>query len=216
MSIQPASNRLGLLLEERLKERSLSIRKLGKLTDIDAATISRIMSGKRRATPAHLQRFADGLGIPVSELLTAAGYLDRPGPSDLQVSVANIEEILASSDLHNPHFSIENLEEQLAHYEQYAQTNEGRHTVLQQFAEKIHEIRSSGPFIQQLKDMYERFRSNRGTAAELAFIGSALVYFILPIDCIPDYLFPIGYIDDAVAVNLVMNSRLKALGEKGS
>lgn len=207
MSIQPTGNRLGILLEEQLRERSLSIRRLGKLTGIDAATISRIMSGKRRATPDHLQRLADGLKLPVSELLTAAGYLDRSRQSDLQVSVANIEETLASSDACGYHFSIEQIKQQLAHYRQRSQTDEGRQTILKEFDGKIQELRSSGPFIQQLKEMFERYRSKRGTAAELAFIGSALIYFILPVDCIPDYLFPIGYLDDAVAVNLVMGLR---------
>lgn len=209
MSIQPAGNRLGILLEERLRELSLSIRKLGKLTGIDAATISRIMNGKRRATPDHLQRLAEALKLPVSELLTAAGYLDRDRSrqSDLQVSVANIEEALASSDAYGYRFSIEHIEQQLAHYRQRSQTDEGRQTILKEFDGKIQELRSSGPFIQQLKEMFDRFRSKRGTAAELAFIGSALIYFILPVDCIPDYLFPIGYLDDAAAVNLVMGLR---------
>ncbi|MEH7609111.1 DUF1232 domain-containing protein [Priestia megaterium] len=31
------------------------------------------------------------------------------------------------------------------------------------------------------------------------------MYFILPTDIIPDYVFPIGYLDDAIAVQLVMN-----------
>jgi uncharacterized membrane protein YkvA (DUF1232 family) len=35
-------------------------------------------------------------------------------------------------------------------------------------------------------------------------MGSALLYFILPVDVIPDYIFPIGYLDDAIAVQLVL------------
>ena len=40
---------------------------------------------------------------------------------------------------------------------------------------------------------------------ELAVIGSALIYFIISVDIIPDYIFPIGYLDDAIAVKLVLN-----------
>lgn len=40
-------------------------------------------------------------------------------------------------------------------------------------------------------------------------MGSALIYFILSVDVIPDYIFPIGYLDDAVAVQLVLNALMK-------
>ncbi|MEC0105918.1 YkvA family protein [Paenibacillus taichungensis] len=36
-------------------------------------------------------------------------------------------------------------------------------------------------------------------------IGSALLYFISSADLIPDYLFPIGYLDDAIVVYLVLD-----------
>lgn len=39
---------LGLLLEKSMKERSLSLRRLSELTNIDKATLSRIKTGKRR------------------------------------------------------------------------------------------------------------------------------------------------------------------------
>lgn len=41
-------------------------------------------------------------------------------------------------------------------------------------------------------------------------IGSGLLYFVLSADIIPDYSFPLGYIDDALAVRLVLE-RLKEL-----
>jgi len=33
---------------------------------------------------------------------------------------------------------------------------------------------------------------------EQAVLGSGLLYFISAVDIIPDYLFPIGYVDDAI------------------
>jgi uncharacterized membrane protein YkvA (DUF1232 family) len=53
--------------------------------------------------------------------------------------------------------------------------------------------------------MYTKYLSKKGTTRELALIGSALIYFILPVDVIPDYIFPIGYIDDTIAVQIVTN-----------
>lgn len=53
--------------------------------------------------------------------------------------------------------------------------------------------------------MYCSFMSGRGTSRELMLMGGALLYFIMPVDLIPDYIFPIGYIDDAAAVQVVLN-----------
>lgn len=36
-------------------------------------------------------------------------------------------------------------------------------------------------------------------------MGGALLYFILPVDVIPDYIFPIGYLDDEFVVKLVLD-----------
>nr|WP_275949849.1 DUF1232 domain-containing protein [Oceanobacillus jordanicus] len=40
-------------------------------------------------------------------------------------------------------------------------------------------------------------------------MGGALLYFVLTLDLIPDYLFPIGYIDDAIAVQLTVSMLAK-------
>lgn len=206
MSEQKNSGTLGLLLKRLLQERSLSIRKCSELTQIDPATVSRIISGKRKATPEHLQRFADCLEVPVSELFAAAGYSVNRRESDIHASIDNIQDILESSNVHYNQFSVENVERELAKYEQYAQTEEGKETILRQFETKLQKISGTGPFIHQLKDMYEKFRINKGAPWEMALIGSALIYFISPVDVIPDYIFPIGYIDDAIAVKLIANA----------
>lgn len=201
-----SDNKLGLLLKELLKKQSLSIRGMDKLSGIDAATISRIINGKRKATPAHLQRLADCLNVPVSSLFAAAGYSDSNVHSDLLESVATIEEVLHSSN-YSHNFSLDRIEQELARQREFAQTKEGKETILLKFTEKIKDIGASGPFIQHLQRMYDRFRLNEGSAFELALYAGALLYFIMPFDCIPDYMFPIGYIDDAIAVNLVLNAQ---------
>lgn len=206
MTEKNKGSELGFLLRKRLKEQSLSLRKFSELTDIDPATVSRIMNGKRKATPDHLQRFADCLAVPASDLFIAAGYPIKPHPSDFHTSIDHIQDFLESSDIHYEKFSEESVQQELAKYEQYAQTEEGKETILQRFEDKLQKVSSLGPFIHYLKMMYEQFRANKGTPVERALIGSALIYFILPVDCIPDYIFPIGYIDDAIAVQLVVHS----------
>lgn len=198
-------NNLGLILKELLKERSLSIRKFSELAGIDTATVSRIINGKRKANPEHLQRFADCLGIPMAELFVAAGYPIEQKQSDIHTSIDSIQDFLDSSNFCTKKFSIESVEQELARYEQFSQTEEGKEIIVKEFEEKLQKVGSIGPFISQLKNMYEKFRLTKDTTRELALIGSALIYFILPVDVIPDYIFPIGYIDDASAVQIVTN-----------
>ncbi|OIK11045.1 DNA-binding protein [Bacillus sp. MUM 116] len=207
MSEVRKNSSIGMVLKDLLKQRSLSMRKLSELSEIDTATISRIVNGKRKATPEHLKKFADCLGVPFADLFCAAGYLIEQKPEksysdDLYATVDNIEKILESSNLYNKKFTIESVEKHLAKYEQFSQTEEGKETILKNFEKKLQKLGGIGPFISHLKVMFEQFSTKKATSHQLAIIGSALLYFILPVDVIPDYIFPIGYLDDAVAVQL--------------
>lgn len=202
------SRSIGPLLKELLAKRSLSMRKLSELTEIDTATISRIVNGKRKARPEHLQKFSDCLNVPIAELFAAAGYpieskQKKAYSDDLYSSVDNIQKILESSQLYDQNFTIERVEEQLEKYQQFSQTEEGKATILKSFDEKLQKLGSIGPFISHLKEMFDTFCSKKVSSHHLSIIGGVLLYFILPVDVIPDYIFPIGYLDDAVAVQLV-------------
>lgn len=211
MADQLNSNTLGLLLRELLKERSLSMRKFSELTGIDTATISRIINGKRNATPQHLEKFANCLDVPLINLFEAAGYPieqrqeESDSDSDIHTSVDAIQSLLKSSNVYDDEFSVSHVEQKLESYGLYAQTEEGKNSIHKDFDEKIKSVGSIGPFISKLKELYEKFSLGKGTLFELTVIGSTLLYFIIPVDVIPDYLFPIGYLDDAIAVQLVMN-----------
>ncbi|MFG3614168.1 helix-turn-helix domain-containing protein [Rummeliibacillus sp. G93] len=207
------SSELGLLLRQLLKERSLSMRNFSELTGIDTATISRIINNKRKATPQHLEKFAECLGIPLIKLFEAAGYPLEQNTgeldSDLHVSIGAIQSIFKDSNINDENFSIERVKQKLKSYEAYAETEEGKNTITNGFKQKIQEVGSVGPFINKLKDFHTRFISRKGSIFELALIGSSLLYFIIPVDVIPDYLLPIGYLDDAIAVQLITNALLK-------
>ena len=209
MSDQTKPSKLSLLLRKLLKERSLSMRKLSQLTEIDTATISRIINGKRKANPEHLQKIADCLGVPLTDLFIAAGYpIDQKQGqqySDIHSSIDMIQSALESSELYNETFTINSVEQQLANYQHYSQTEEGKEIVLNGFEKKLMKVGSVGPFISQLKGMFESFRSRKGTPADLAIMGGVLIYFIISVDVIPDYTFPVGYLDDAIAVKLALN-----------
>lgn len=209
-----SENRLGELIKGLLRENSMSMRSLAELTEIDVATISRITNGKRKANLHHLEKFSHCLDIPLTDFLIAAGYPIKAHKgnhqSDIHSSIEKIKNILIATDSYDNGFSIEAVDEQLTTFGQYSQTKEGEDTILNSFEDKIEKVGSIGPFIEQLKELFSRFRNSRGTTYELVIIGSALLYFISPIDVIPDYIFPIGYLDDAIAVQM----SFKALQKK--
>ncbi len=199
------SNEIGLRLKGLLKERSLSMRKLSQITGIDTAIISKIINGKRKATPEHLQQFAVHLGVPIIDLYEAAGYLVDRKQSYRNDSISDIQVILESIDLVDKEFRLEDVKKELEKYEQFSQTEEGAETILNKFEKKVEKVGSIGPIIQYLKKMYESFSQKSGSKMELTLMGGALLYFIAAVDCIPDYLFAVGYIDDALVINWVMN-----------
>ncbi|KAB2334862.1 DUF1232 domain-containing protein [Cytobacillus depressus] len=214
MSEGEKNDRLGSVLKDLLKQKSFSMRKLSALTGIDTATISRIINGKRKATPGHLQKFADCLDVQAAALFSAAGYIneekqEKVYANDIYQSAESVQYILESTNLVNKKFSIESVENELLTYQQFSQTEEGKETILIGFEEKVKKLGSVGPIVNQLQNMFDEFCSMKASPQHLAIIGGALLYFIFPVDVIPDYLLPVGYLDDAIAVKLVLGG-LKA------
>ncbi|MBU5591538.1 helix-turn-helix domain-containing protein [Clostridium sp. MSJ-4] len=200
---------LGIMIKSLLKEQSLSMRKLSLLTGIDTSTISRIVNGKQPPNINHLQKISQHLNVPIEKLLVAAGY--DIGVLDKQISLNNntvadiIQQITKYLDISDQECLIECVEKDLNKYEQYALTEEGKEMIYKNFDEKINNVNGVGPFIQQLKEMYEQFCNDSISTKERAILGSGLFYFILSTDIIPDYIFPYGYFDDVIAIKLVMD-----------
>lgn len=203
-------NNFGYRLKELLHARAMTIRKCSEHTGIDKATISRIINGKRKANIQHLEKFASCLNVPLAELMQAAGYQihseESQSNSDMYTSVKEIQQTLKASDLYPDDFSMNEVQQQLDGYEEYAQTEEGKQIIHNQFKKKMDEVGSIGPFIKQLKNFYAQFVQYKGTPLTLAIMGGVLLYFITPVDVVPDYIFPIGYVDDAVAVQIALKS----------
>ncbi|MGE8203196.1 DUF1232 domain-containing protein [Heyndrickxia sp. NPDC080065] len=197
---------LGILIKTLLKERSLSMRKLSTLTGIDTATISRIVNNKQQAKPSHLQLFAQYLEVPLVRLMQAAGYNvelhENNSPSDFYNSVDTIQEILISSNLLDHPFNMDQIYQELAKYEQFALTKEGEQKILEEYKTKVEQVRGAGPFINELNNMYTSFSEENISTEKRKILGSVLLYFILSTDIIPDYVFPFGYLDDCLAVQI--------------
>lgn len=198
-------NRLGGLIKTSLRAKSLSMRKLGGMTGLDAASISRIVNGKQQPKLEHLHLFAQHLEIPIQELLSAAGFEAKETKDD----ISELRNALKGSGIHVENMA-DQIRKELHKYEAYAQTEEGRELIESSFLPKLEQLRSRGYYIDQLKDLYGEYGSGRLPEPERHVIGSALLYFVLSTDIIPDFSFPFGYIDDAIAVGIVMD-RLKAM-----
>lgn len=204
---------LSVLLMTELRERSLSMRKLSELTRIDTATISRIVNGKQKANLNHLRILAECLGIPFEKLAAAAGYninfnQDRNSFADF------LSTILDVSYLPNQQDTVERIKQELFKYEQFAQTEEGKQLIHREFQSKVNELKGIGPFIDQLKNIYQHYSRDNIPPGVRALYGSALLYFIIPTDVIPDFLFPFGYLDDAIAVQLVLDRVAQLVGSE--
>lgn len=201
-------SKLGEFIKKELKQQNLSMRKFSQITGIDTSTISRITNGKQEANIHHLCKFSKYLNIPMQELLRVAGYNIESLQNNKRKShvIANtIEDLLKYFDFSDEKYFVECIEKQLMEYEQYALTKEGTQIILEKFQEKIVKISGIGIYIRKLKEMYKEFCQKNISYQKKAIIGSGLLYFILPTDTIPDYVFPLGYLDDVIAMKLVLD-----------
>ena len=83
-------------------------------------------------------------------------------------------------------------------------------------------VENASPVLKQilenLKDLYGLFvDSVKGTynlhPAITGIIGGGLLYFIIPLDLIPDYLPIVGLLDDYAVLSMIINSLQKELAE---
>ncbi|MFP7493111.1 DUF1232 domain-containing protein [Terribacillus saccharophilus] len=196
------NEKLITLLTNEISDKGLTMRALSRQTDIDPAIISKIMNGKRNATVKHLHKFSQALDVPIKKLMSAAGYLETP-PEESQ------QHLLALCQQADPDFSQGRVENQLASYEEIALTDGGKQIIDEKFEEKLRSVGSVGKLVNDLKQMYIKFQNGAGTKRELIILGAALLYFINPIDALPDYIFPFGYLDDTLAVHSAMQAANK-------
>ncbi|KAB7665033.1 DUF1232 domain-containing protein [Bacillus sp. B1-b2] len=205
-------NELGHLLKTTLANKNISMSKLSVETNINKSTISRIINGNRKATPKHLQAFSNYLHIPIYTLFTAAGYTNDSLDSEedgFSAKINAIQDMIRSSGVYSRDFHVEEVETQLNRYAKRYSTLEDPKDLLIQFKKKVTLLGSQGPFMQQLDSLYKRLKSNKGSTTQLLLIGSGLLYFVSTLDVIPDYLLPIGYLDDAIAINIIMEKMTK-------
>lgn len=194
---------LGTLLRLSLARQSISIRQLGRLTGISAATISRIVSGKQTASIYQLQQFAMHLDVAMEELLQSVGIANiKQAERGSNFLWEIIQDVVKDLEMDLDSIAADILKE-LHKLEHYARTKEGERMILDNFSSKINATDGTGAIISKLNHFYSLFCSENVDSDRKAIMGSALLYFTLTVGVIPDYCFPIGYLDDAIAVKLV-------------
>ena len=201
-------NSLGDLLREKLKENAISMRELSRLIGIDTAVISKIINGKRKANIHHLLTFSEYFDIPMSTLLTIAGYekqQDKTNPSlaKIEDDVKHIQYLLHSFDVDHVDFSLKKVENTLQFYQKECEKDVVKKTIREQFKGKYEQVGHIGKNIVQLHNFYDAFIHRRGSTKQLLLMGSALLYFITTTDIIPDYFFSLGFLDDVIAIQFV-------------
>ncbi|MFD1414147.1 DUF1232 domain-containing protein [Oceanobacillus jeddahense] len=202
------SQNIGDFIKEQLERKHISMRTLSKQTNINISTISRIINHKRKPTNQHLVEISKALDIPFEELLHKTGLPIKEAENpinDIQASIIMIDHFLKQSDNRYDSFSMEKLKKKLHSYEKDVETENGRRFIVDNFQKKKENAGDHGAYMKQMSTFFHRFFHKKGTRKELVLMGAALIYFISTADVIPDYLFPIGYLDDAVAVQVVMN-----------
>jgi len=193
---------VGAVIKAAMAEKSLSLRKLSELCKISPSTISRIINNKQSASIGHLQQFSRHLNIPIEQLFQAVGISvgDAEDKSSDFIS-SMIRGILQSFEIDLGNI-ISDIQKELRKYEGYAKTESGREVILRGFLFKINELNGEGIIIERFKAHYGIFIGKDTDPDARGVAGSALLYFIMAPDVIPDYAFPVGYLDDAIAVSL--------------
>ena len=72
------------------------------------------------------------------------------------------------------------------------------------FFEKVGRFVRRIPFAVDLVAVYFAMLDKRTPAAAKVILAAAIAYFIMPVDAIPDYLFPVGFTDDAAVLALAV------------
>lgn len=190
-------------LSNLMEEKSLSLRKLGEISGINHATLSKIMNGKRKANISHLKKLSESLNIELKTLMEAAGYLKIKETEKKDDFLEAIQQVIKITNTSDKDFNLDKVNQEIARYKEFSQTDEGHKKIKSGFQNKLDVLGNTGPYIESLQWMYSRFINKKGKTYELALMGAALLYFIVTTDLIPDRLLAVGLLDDAYIVRAI-------------
>lgn len=183
------------LLRACLASRGISLRALGRATGVSHSSVSRLLAGRARPTPGRLRAIAPALGCPAEALLAAAGLgrsaaADDPWDTPRRLGVAPAPPAL-----------VVRVAQRLERPQACAATTAAVETVRTGLEVKLAASGAGGPVIERPRALGRHYLD--GTDAPVAArhaAGSAVLSFLLAMDAIDDFLFPLGHLDDAIAI----------------
>jgi len=194
--------RLREYLKKMMDERRLSLREVGRMSDIDHATLSKILNGKRKANLNHLQRLSAGMGVRLSELLSADDENNRTD-GDLAENLKAVQKLVETIHPETGTLTMAEIDDEMQKYIKESKTVGGKQDILEKTEDKISQSSNAGTFMKNIHKMYGCFITGKSNVNDTALMGGALLYFIVTTDLIPDYLLPIGLLDDALIVQAI-------------
>lgn len=199
------NKQIGETIKKLLQNQDLTMKQLSQSSEIDIATISRIINGKRVASIQHLEAITACFDMTLIDFIQLTNKQEEQEASTHTFLSSTIDQILKEEKIDSAVLSEKRLEIELHKYCQYAHTQEGERMIHQQFEQKLQDLDGNGHFISKLKRLFSLYETNETAKQNRLYIGAALLYVITPIDLIPDMLMPIGYIDDLLIVQLVLS-----------
>lgn len=189
-------------LKKEVADRRLSLRELGRLSGIDHATLSKIMNGKRKINLNHLHRLSEGLGISVKSLLTDSDN-HHIADDNLGGNLEAVQKLVKANHPEMDDITLGRIDLEIEKYATDSMTPRGRQDISEKLKDKMAQSSETGIFMNNIRSMYNKFITMDGHPKDIALMGGALLYFIVTTDLIPDYLLPIGLLDDALIVQAI-------------
>jgi uncharacterized membrane protein YkvA (DUF1232 family)/transcriptional regulator with XRE-family HTH domain len=205
----------GACLRSLLQKKGISAEELVKqmnqtgLVKTNKPAISRVINGKRAATDEEIRIIAHILDNPL--LLEAynlfKGYHDS-NDETLLLAFYEVKDRIHSIDEptieERPVINyavlyqfLKNLYKQCLSHDVSSQLKDG-------FLLKLYHVSGFPTMIQQLQAMYLCFfHSSNLSKSDRAWLAASLLYFINPIDLIPDFIIGGGYTDDAIVTAFI-------------
>jgi uncharacterized membrane protein YkvA (DUF1232 family) len=179
--------------------------------------ISRVINGKREATEEEIHIIANLLDSPLlleafhlykgyhesdDETLLLAFYEARDRIHSINETPIEERPSINYSVLYQ---FVKNLYKQCLSYDVSSQLKDG-------FLLKIYHVSGFPVMIQRLRAMYVCFfHSSNLSKSDRAWLAASLLYFINPIDLIPDFIVGGGYTDDAIVTGFIFLKLSKIL-----
>ncbi|UOF90299.1 DUF1232 domain-containing protein [Fodinisporobacter ferrooxydans] len=208
--------RYGSCIRELLQQKNMTAEELvdfinqhGRITTNKTA-LSRIMTGKKMPSAAEAELLAQALEAP--SLLEAyrllQEYSTNNDPATALLFYESVDRVSnedgAKEPITEPEIDYRLLYQILTKLYRSCLSHDVSTQVKDGFLSKLAQVRGFGEMLERLKIMYHCFLFGKSVSVQdRAWLAVAILYFISPIDLIPDYLLPYGYIDDSMVVGFV-------------